>query len=339
MTGRRACRLLGGLTVVLLACGAPAREQAPGLVTLKVSGGRDFSRASLVLADAEGFFADQGLEIELVNLPGSSSQAIPALIRGQVDVIVGPLSIGMFNAMANGAPIRFVAGMGRFVADSCVTHALVARRSLAESGALAAPESLRGRRIAVNPINEDGYYVDGILRRGGLTLADVDVVTVPQAAKLEALNSGAVDLVATFGPQLLQMLDQGHVIYAAAKDIRPGMEFSVMLFGPRFLEQDPDLGRRFMTAYLEGVRRYSEGKSERNLATLEAEIGWSRDLLLRTCWRFVPPDGSMDLRSLVEFQSWAVGNGQLSRPVGEGEMWDPRFAEAAFRAVAGRSEP
>ena len=52
-----------------------------------------------------------------------------------------------------------------------------------------------------------------------------------------------------------------------------------LYYGPAFLDKDPELGRRFMVAYLQGVKQYNEGKTERNLEILQNYTRLDRDLL------------------------------------------------------------
>lgn len=309
---------------------------ADGLLTVKVSGSPHLSVGPLLLADAEGYFEEQGIRIELLVLPGSTSEAVPALASGALDVITGRTNIGVFNAMANGAPIRIVASQARLMPDDCPTEGLMAR------GAVEPPRSpadLRGKRIAVNRMTLDGYYLDVLLSRAGLDLEDVEAITIPFSSVMEALNRGSVDLAAVPEPHMTHLASAGHVVFAAAKDVVPGLQTRSILYGPNFLTERPEAGRRFMIAYLQGVRRYNEGKTDRNLDFLAEEIGMERDLLERACWPSAPADGAVDLASLADFQAWAIRRGLLTRAATPDEMWEPRFLAEATAVLEPKIEP
>jgi len=82
--------LLGCLIIALLlgACTSPRVEQTqPAPVTLKVVILPYLSEAPLFIAE-EGYFAEQALDIEFVELK-RSAEAVPALAQGDLDVIAG----------------------------------------------------------------------------------------------------------------------------------------------------------------------------------------------------------------------------------------------------------
>lgn len=328
MTPARASRILSVAAVIATACG-PADTGPPTaeLTTIRVSGSPHLYVAPLYLADAAGYFAEQGLKIEVLVLPGSTAEAVPSLATGRLDVITGRVSIGLFNAMARGAPIRFVASQSRLMPGSCVSDGLMIRSSLVENGHLPPVADFRGRRILVNPNTQDGYWFETLLRSGGLTLDDIEPVTIPNIATLEAMRRGSIDLAAVPEPHVTYLLDAGHHLYAAARDIAPGLQTRVLVFGPTLLEENPDLGRRFIAAYFEGVRKYNEGKTDSNLDILSEALGIDREVLQRMCWPSMPSDGRINVASLLDFQAWAVRKGLLRNPVAEDAMWEPRFVE------------
>ncbi len=38
-----------------------------------------------------------------------------------------------------------------------------------------------------------------------------------------------------------------------------------LYYGPAFTDTNPEVGRRSMVAYLQGVRQYNQGKTDRNI--------------------------------------------------------------------------
>ena len=60
--------------------------------------------APYYIAIEEGYFAEQGIEVEVVSMTGTE-EVMPALSSGQVDVASGLISAGMLNAIARGADV------------------------------------------------------------------------------------------------------------------------------------------------------------------------------------------------------------------------------------------
>jgi NitT/TauT family transport system substrate-binding protein len=326
------------LLFFLAACGpsgGPERVQAP--IELKVGIRPYLLSAPLFIAEEEGYFSEQGLRVEFVQLPGTStSQSLPVLARGKIDAIVGSVNVGLLNTLASGAPIRSVADVSHLERGRCNHLALVARRTLTERGELARPDQLRNRRIAINPMSHWGYLIEVLLEEGGLSLEDVQVVTVPLPAMVQGLNEGAIDLAATSEPWVTHMRRAGHMP-APLGDL-PEFQISTLLYGPTLLRENRDAGRRLMRAYLKGVRQYREGKTPRNLEIVSRRTGLDSALLREACWPSVRKDGRVDTGSVLAFQSWAIRKGWLSSSVGEQAFWDPEFIEQAGRTLAAAGE-
>ena len=108
---RKAIYLLLALALLLQACepsGVKQNQARP--VTLRVSLLPYISYAPFAIGKEEGYFADQGLEIELVEM--RSENIIPTLVQGKVDVGAGFMGVSILNAIERGARIKFVADKG-----------------------------------------------------------------------------------------------------------------------------------------------------------------------------------------------------------------------------------
>ena len=326
------------LALALGGCGSAGDEGRP---RIRVSARPYFVNAPILLADAEGFFAEEGLAVEIVEAPGgSSTQVLPALTAGRVDVIAGSVTLGILSAIAQGARVRFVADRGRLDAEPCSYAAIVARGELVRNGAVRSVADLGGRRVALHSNVMDRYVYETALSQAGLAADSVGDVNVPQPSVLDALDRGAVDAASTIEPWLTHALDAGHEIVVPVGRVLPDFQFGALTFGPRLLDEEPELGRRFIRAYLRGVERYREGKTPRNLDVLEARTGMDREFLERICWPTFQPDGRIEPRGIAAFQRWGVRKGLLDRVVPASAFWDPRFVDGVARgAPLARTRP
>ncbi len=325
-----------GLCAASLACGGKgeAPRASQGAPTRVDIGLRPFLYdAPLDIALAEGFFADAGLDVHVHMLAGHSTTSFLALDHGEIDALVAGTSLGLFTSAERGSRFRLVAGVATFAPDTCSPWALVAQRDLARRHALPGPAALRGRRIDVNPVITEGYFVDLYLRRGGLSLADVEVAEVPLASRQDAMNRGSIDLTAISEPWLSRILADGHQVQAAANEIVPGLDYVGLYFGRRLLGPERDAGRRFVAAYLRGVRQYMQGKKPRNLDIVARATGLDRATLERACWATAPPDGAIDLEPLQAYQRWGVQRGLIDRVVPPDAWLDAGFTRSATDAT------
>jgi len=323
--------LILGLALFLQACsgGTEALPELDQPIKLKVSIRQNTGYAPLYIAQEEGFFAEQGLDVEFV-APPRSAEAIAALLLGEIDVHAAALNIGMFNAMAQGEPVKMVANKGYFDPQGCSYFALVARQDLYDSGEVVSPADLVGRVMAVKTDNFQAYITDAAMKMHGFSLTDIQANDMPTSAILAALDEKSVDATFRGEPQLSQdkNLGLGEKIIGG-EQVLPNFAFGFIMFGPSILEDDPEAGNRFMLAYLHGVRQYNEGKTERNLDILEKATELDRELLEQACWPPMTLDGVMDLESLHDFQMWAADKGLLDNIATEDQFWDSQFIDYA----------
>jgi len=304
-------------------------------VTLKVIVLPFMSFAPFFIAEEKGYFAEQGITIELVEL-NESSQAIPILAKGKIDVLGGAINLAMLNAIARGAKIKIIAAKGHIAPVGCVHFTLMARRVLLESGQLESATQLRGRCIAfdTNRASFLGYFLDKLLVKVNLGLDDVKIVEFPSYLNPKAFEKGSVDLAIAAEPWITRITRSGTAVsWKSAQEVVPNSDFGFVLFGPNLLEKSPDAGQRFMVAYLKGVRQYHQGKTEQNLNILAKRTKLDRELLTQVCWPPVRDDGKINVQSVLDFQAWAGKKGYIDKLVPPQQLWDSSFAEYAIKVL------
>jgi len=284
------------------------------------------------MADEEGFFAEQDLEVEFRRL-GRAQDIMTALARGDVDVATGMLTMTELGLIASGARIRLVATLGEAQPDACTFLGIVARREHLESGALSDPAQIRRMRFDYNSILPFGYFLDELLRPYGLTTADLDGVDLPPPVALELLRRGDVTLDAE--PYVTMHLETGEAaIWRGLEELLPGYAWSVVMFGPSLLDEHPDVGERLAVALLKGIRQYRLGRTPRNVALVEQATGLSPAQVADSCWPTMSEDGHADAAVFLGYQQWSVAEGLLDRVLESDELVDHRFMGYASAALA-----
>jgi NitT/TauT family transport system substrate-binding protein len=309
-----------------------AAQQLSTSDTLKVVIFPFLSFAPILIADEEGYFAEHGLQIEYIKI--KENVAIQALSSGEVDVWGGLISTGALNAMYRGANIRFVADKGFFAADGCPSFGLVARKALVETGELNGPVQLNGKNVAWYRASFEEYFLEKVLQEGGLKLDDVQKITIPPPADLGAMAKDRLDLTVTNEPWVTRLVQGGHgILWWPVQKTIPGFHFGLILYGPNLLEKNPEAGRRFMVAYLKGVRQFSQGKTARNLEILAKRTGLAEDLLRTACWPQVRNDGRINVQSIMDFQNWALTKGYLDHLVTKDIFMETSFIKKAVKIL------
>lgn len=322
-------RILFVVLVVLFGL-APVAAQS-NLDTVRLIQLQYLSYAPFYIAEQEGYFAEQGIVIEYIT-PSESQEVFPALVRGDTDVQVEFINAAMFNAIARGAEIQVVADKGYFAAGECTANAFIAPPSVLESGALEDPEQIGALRWQFEVDTVEQYMLERAFENIGAEF-DVNALSneaLPPHLFHAALLQDAVDVGFTGEPWITRAEDEGAgSLWLTDEQLAPDLQASMLLFGPRLLRDDPELGQRFMVAYLQGIRQFLEGKTERNLELVTEFTGLDAEIVEAACWAHMDPTGAIRTEGIMEFQAWLLERDLLDRVVEVDEFWNPTYIEHA----------
>jgi len=290
--------------------------------------------SSVHLAEELGYFADSGISIRFHEMP-ATAQTVPLLAGGQLDAAFVGASPAVINAVARGARIRYVAGRKALLRGRRWLRRSHARRSLFAGGALDL-KRLQGRRVALagqTQISE--FYLDSILATAGMNSRDVHIAVMRQPDAAAALIADRVDaIVSSHFDKDLQAMSPKVVRLGELADLLPGHQYSYIAFGPTLLDGDRETGVRFLIAYLRGAEQFRRGRTPRFLEDLARESNMDLDAVRQGCRDTVTPDGSIDLRSLERFQTWAVRKRYCPEEIEIGRLIETGFLEEAHRRLS-----
>ncbi len=189
---------------------------------------------------------------------------------------------------------------------------------------------MRGVRISFDDTNFEGFIVDFILKEAGVSLEEVVQTDLPPTARVDAVLNDQVDVLVTAEPWKTRLLDTGMVtVWRTPQEFVPGMQFGTLLYGTSLLEDRPEVGMRFMKAYLKAVHTYNEGTTDRNLEIVAEATGLELDILQRACWPPMRDDGVINTETIDQFQEWALSAGFIEQLIPVESYWDPSFIEEA----------
>lgn len=318
--------------VVLFIFGSLSNGVSEELVKLKVAYLPYISYSPIFIALEEGYFREQGLEIELVTFRGSGL-SIPALASGNLDVSADSTGANLFAAVARGLKIKIVADKGH-LDGRCNYGAIMVRKKLYESGEVRSIEQLKGRKVALQPIPVWGYVYEKILNEGNLTLEDIEIVRMPGTSKADAFETGAIDAASVGEPLITQLETLRYaVILASYRQVAPNYQIGSIIFGVNLIDKDQELGKKFMIAYLKGIRQFNKGKTERNIEILQKQTGLDPDIIRKICLPSFHSDGRVNTESIIAVQDWVYDKGFIDSKVPMNQLIDMSFAEYANRVL------
>ena len=235
--------LIGCLSVGGKAIGAP-------LTKVRISySSRSNSVTPFYLAVQKGFFAEEGMDVELVQV--NPRLGATAVLNGDLDFTTTFGST--LRSIVGGFPIKFVA-----VSVRKSDHFLVARPEIKEL------KDLNGKRLAVSTLfGTDQRAAEEILRAKGFPVGFVKPIALGDApVRTQALKSGIVEAAAVSSPFDLTLKAEGYRVLGGPQDIEFALPTSGLAVANRLLQQNPQLVKRAIRAMLKAHRYVFENQKD-----------------------------------------------------------------------------
>jgi NitT/TauT family transport system substrate-binding protein len=332
------------------ATSGPAASTAPSPAALapleprervQVGVGNSVSDAGLFVAQDFGYFAAQGLDVELIFFDSAANQIAP-LGTGELDVGAGSPSVGLFNAIARDVPLLIVADKGS-VPPGFGYLALVVQKELVDSGAVQGPADLRGRKVAINqPGVSTQVYEGKALEAGGLGLNDVETIILPFPDMAAALANRNVDAAIVIEPNVTAVVERGIGVRMRGLDeLYPNHQTAVLIYGPQFARVRTEVANRFMLAYLQAVRDYNaaftRGTNKAAVVNVLAKYTPIKDPAVydKMAPAGLNPNGYVNRESIAADLVWYADNAGLRVQLDPAALIDDRFVDYAL-GVLGR---
>jgi NitT/TauT family transport system substrate-binding protein len=300
-------------------------------VHLKVGIFNYISYAPFFIAYEEGYFSEQGLDVELIDFGSDSTQLIPALLSKQLDIAPYPLSASVFNAILQGVNVKYVADKGFLNPNSCVTDAWVGSNIALSNGTLTDLASLRGKKVVSIAGGPFEYALDVMLKQAGLTQKDIVLQNIiDSATRVQALGNNSVDISLLSEPWITRALAQNAgTVWKSFAELIPNFSLGAVIYGPSIMEGDHDVGVRFMVAYLKAIQQFNQGKTDRNVEIIAKYTKLTPEEIKQACWTSFKPDAKIDSTSVLGFEQWTVDKGYVDTPLTVDQIIDNEFVDNA----------
>ena len=178
----------------LLSCVALNAPYSPAAAAdqVKVGIARTISDAGYYIADAMGFFREDGLDVSITAF-NSAAQMIAPLGTGELDVGGGTVSAGFYNAVGRGIGMKIVADQAS-IKPGYGYSSLMVRKDHVVSGRYKTFADLKGMKVAIGaPGTGTASALNEALKKGGLKYGDVDVVYIGFPEHLPAYKNKGIE--------------------------------------------------------------------------------------------------------------------------------------------------
>lgn len=209
------CVFLLVSATLLFAGGSAEKKAAPLKVGLMPSA----VGAPVQYALEKGYFADEGLDIEIVIFP-SGAPINEAIAAKQLDVACS--GAATIFSLATGttklsADVESSGGMGIWVRpDSPI---LTVKGTLPDSPEIYGnPQTIRGTKFLASLGTASQFNVLRYIERFGVKESEIQIVHMDWGAAVQAFNSGEGDAIATFAPYSFQVMEKGAIMATSFED-------------------------------------------------------------------------------------------------------------------------
>lgn len=189
------------------------------------------------IAEAEGYFADNGIEVEQTVF--GASDRIAAFASGNLDVA---------NFAVHSAYLLYQQGVD-FKLVGLLDYSLEADGVLAGPG-IDTPADLAGLDVAYEPASASEIMMAATLEQGGLTLEDVNAVPLSAADAATAVVAGSVSAAVTYEPYISPAIANDpslSTIFTGAD--MPGIVSDIVVVRQEFIDEHPEAVEGLLAAW------------------------------------------------------------------------------------------
>ena len=326
-------KIVAALSLVGLALSGCAAADEPatseGLQTVNVGHVQLAIFSPLYVADAKGYFADEGIKIKLEAIK-SGQDAIPLAASGKLDAVVAGFSAGLFSAVETGLDVKVVGSMGVSAGDEEEPpSALIASKKLVDDGTITTVADLKGRKVAVagGAGGTGAFYVGMALEEAGLSITDVELVALGNPDMPTAVANGSVDAAFASAPFWNMPVEDGTAV--SLWSTPAGTSGTGVIYGGGFASSD--LAQKFFTALTRGAKdlQGDDRYTDENLSIIGAATGQTAEQVKAVpLYRWLPDLAPLPKQLASMERMWMeLGSIIYSDPIPEGDYVDASFSQ------------
>lgn len=324
--------ILGGALVVA------AFAASPALSAEKVTAGSltFVSSAPLFLAQEKGYFAAEGLDVE-IKFFGSAQPIAVAIASNDVDFGVTAFTAGLFNLAGKGA-LKVIAAQLQEVKGFEGSHILVSNKAYAEG--VTSVDKLKGHSFALSQVGSSFHYMIGRLGESvGFKLSDMDLKPLQSVGNMvAALKSGQVDSMIIVPQYARALINAGEAkSLGQIADYAP-YQVGALFTSPKNVDSRRPMVEKFVRAYQKGIADYRAafvtkkvGEDE-ILGMIHKYVYKDEDAKaaypkIRAGVMYIEEDGRMDVADIYRQVEWYKALGHVDATVKAEAFVDTTFVK------------
>lgn len=314
-----AAGLAAAMTVAMTgAVPAYAEEAETEKITFVLDWTPNTNHTGLYVAQSQGFFEEQGLEVEIVQPPEDGADALVASGKAQFGVsFQDTMAPGV--AGENALPTTAVAALVQHN-----TSGIVSRKG----EGMDTPKGMEGKKYATWDSPVEKAMIQNVVEEDGGDYGKVEMIPSTVTDEVSALQSNSVDAIWIFyGWAGVKMELEGlETDYFAFKDINPVFDYytPVVIANNDFLANEPETAKKILTALKDGYEYAIENPEDAAQILCEAAPELDKELAVASQKYLseqykaeVEQWGYMDPARWNSFYQWLNDNGLVENEIPE----------------------
>ncbi len=247
--------LAAGAAAIALPHWVRAQALEKTALTIAVGGKNLLYYLPLTIAESQGYFKAEGLDVTVVDFAGGS-KALQAVVGGSADVVSGAFEHTL-NMQSKGQPMRAFVLQGR--APQIVLG--VNPKTMPNFKTIA---DLKGKKIGVTaPGSSTHVMANFVLAKAGLKPADVSIIGVGSGTgAVAAMRAGQIDAISNLDPVITLLQRSGDLkivsdtrIVSESEKVFGGPMPAGCLYAPQsFIDKNPGTAQALTNAIVRANR-------------------------------------------------------------------------------------
>jgi NitT/TauT family transport system substrate-binding protein len=190
--------------------------------------------------------------------------------------------------------------------------------------------------MAGGPGTTGAYFVAKALKEAGLTIKDIEVVNIANPDMPLAFEKGSIDAALVAPPYSNQIIADGKGVLLA-QDMAPGAMTTVYMYSGKFINERPEVAKRFMLALVKGSRAMQGDKylDAENLKAYLKYVTSTEDAIKKGAPQTYDPDLKVyidSVKNMEEIFRWA-GWTDYTAVIPEDKMANSSFVDNAVQVL------
>jgi len=261
----------------------------------------------LYVAQENGYFTEQGIEIEVSKLQ-SSNQLVDALVRGDIDIVVESSAVPALIVETIDSNKLKIFSVSDITPETPFDSVIVKADST-----LTTLKDLENKKIGVFPGSTATNLLKKYLTEQGIDISTIEFIQIIPPTQLSALYEGSIDALHPYEPSTTIAIESGNAkkiygsVYANQLNHNPQ---GVALVSTAFIKSNPELAKKTIAAF-DKASDFIEQNDEETRKIIEKYVGVDENVANKVVLLYMGRSDKIDTTIMQEYADMIFEIGEL----------------------------